>query len=417
GRPRGRAQWLAVAVVLVVSVPPGIARTDAATVALVLIAAGGAGARWALATGFERRARAVPAVAACAFAVTLLAGVFAEPADADTVLRVYQVVLVTIVAALVVDRRRGGWSQTAVTDLVIDLGDASSGSLAAVLGQAVGDPALVVGHAAADGRYVDERGAPVTLPARGSGRFVTAVDSVVLVGDRASLRSPRVAEPVAAAVRLSFEGRRLRADVAAWVQEVEASRDRLLRAREVERRGLERRLDSGVLSRLDAAAAILAPLERDPDEGLVGLPEQLERTRSSLRQFVTELRPPELDSGGLAAALGALAAAAPLPVTVTVTCGRLAPPVELAAWFVCSEGLANVIKHSAAPSAVLTAQRAPDGLVVCVEDAGRGGADRLGRGLSGLRTRVQAAGGRFDVAARTGGGTRLRATFPIGEPA
>ena len=421
GRPHTRVEWLAVACGYALAAVPDVARAEGTTVALATALAGVAFARWVHARGLQRRARTVPALASGAIALVLILGAVASPADGDAVLWLYEAVLVATAGALSVDVRRGGWAQAAVTDLVIDLGDARSGSLAGVLGKAIGDPSLVVAYSEGDGRYADERGRPAALPAPDADRAITTVETdgaptAVLVHDPAALRSPHLADAVVAAVRLVLDNVRLRDDIRARVREVEASRDRLLRARDDERRQLESRLRAGVGRRLDASALALAGMEDDPDELVAGLPGELERTRAELRRFATGLHPPDLDGGGLAAAVPELAARAPIPVEVSLTCGRLEPALELCAWFVCSEGLANVVKHSGAGSAAIVVERTLHEVVVTIDDAGRGGADpSAGRGLRGLAARVEAVGGRLEVDTRPGGGTRLRATLPVGE--
>jgi signal transduction histidine kinase len=217
-----------------------------------------------------------------------------------------------------------------------------------------------------------------------------------------ALRGAGLGDDVAAAVRLALDNVRLEADIRARVHDVEASRARLLRAGDTERRRLERRLRAGVGRHLDAAAHALG----DDPEGLLG---ELDRIRADLGHLAAGLHPHELERGGLAAAVPALAAGAPLPVHVTVACGRVDDAVERAAWFVCSEALANVVKHAGATRATITIEHRPEGLAVTVEDNGRGGA-RPGRALS---ARVQAADGRLDVTDGPNGGTRLCATLPV----
>ena len=423
GRPHTWFEWLLVMAGYGLAVVPDVAPEKGGTAALGVALAAVAVWRCVQAGGLQRRARAVPAAAAVAFALVLVVGTLAEPADGDTMLWLYEAVLVIIAAALFVDLRWGSWAQSAVTSLVIDLGDTRSGSLTGVLAQAVGDPSLVVGYALGDGRYADERGRLLALPERNAGRVVTPVETngvpaAVLVHDPAALRPPQLANAVIAAVHLTLDNVRLRNDIRARLEDMEASRRRLLRAREAERRSLEGRLRAGVDRRLDAAARALADVADDPDELLAALPGELERTRAELRRFAAGLHPPDLDIGGLPAALPELAARAPLHVAVHVGCDRLDRPLEVAAWFVCSEGLANVAKHSGAASAAISVQRTPGWVIVTVDDGGRGGADAsAGRGLRGLAARVGAVGGGLEVGARPGGGTRLRATFPTEEGA
>jgi signal transduction histidine kinase len=96
---------------------------------------------------------------------------------------------------------------------------------------------------------------------------------------------------------------------------------------------------------------------------------------------------------------------------------RFAPPVELAAYYVCAEALANVAKHAAATAVTIEVVRKGDLLVVIVTDDGRGGAaPARGSGLRGLTDRLEALGGRLSVVAApgTGSGTRIAAELPLG---
>jgi signal transduction histidine kinase len=423
GRPRTSVEWTVVVAAYALAIAPDVARTEGATAALAIALTAVAVIRCLATRGLQRRARAVPALAATALAAVLTVAALADPADSDTVLWLYEVVLVVTAGAFLIDLRWGGWTQSAVTSLVIDLGDARSGSLAGVLAEAVGDPSLVVGYSVGDGRYADEQGGPVALPHPDSGRGVTTVrtagePAAVLVHDPAALLSRELSDAVIAAVHLTLDNARLEADVRARVREVEASRARLLHARDAERERLERRLHAGVGRRLDTAATALRELQDDPDESIAALPDELARTRAELHRFAAGLHPRDLEPGGLATALPALAAGMPLPVEVTVECAKLDDRLEVAAWFVCSEGLANVVKHSGAARAAVSVERTPGWLVVTVEDDGRGGANPAdGRGLRGLAARTEAAGGRLEVGAAPAGGTRLRARLPLGEVA
>jgi signal transduction histidine kinase len=418
GRPRSWAEWLVVAAGYVDAIVPAAGRDDLATVTLALAVAGVAVGGWARAGGVRRRARVLPAAASIAVGAVLVAGALASDADADVVLWLYEAVLVCTAVAFAADARWGASAQAAVTTLVIDLGDARAGSLTSALAHAVGDPSLLVAYPAGDGRYLDEDGSPVVLPGPGAERAVTAVASngsppAVLVHDPAALRAPGLADAVAAAVRLALDNGRLHADVRARVLDVEASRARLLHTRDSERRHLETRLRAGVGRRLAAAADAISGLAADPDVLLSELPLELERFQAELRRFAAGLHPPGLRPGGLPAALPDLAAGAPIAVDLDVRCGRLEEPLEAAAWFVCSEALANVVKHAQASRAAIHLAERDGRLVVTVDDDGRGGADpAAGRGLRGLAARVEAAGGRLVVGARPGGGTRLRAELP-----
>jgi len=103
-----------------------------------------------------------------------------------------------------------------------------------------------------------------------------------------------------------------------------------------------------------------------------------------------------------------------VPVDLVVPETRFTPPVEAAAYFVCSEALANVGKYAAASRAAIEVSSIDGTLVVSVNDDGRGGAALdAGSGLRGLTDRVEALGGRLTVTSPPGGGTRLVAFLPL----
>jgi signal transduction histidine kinase len=420
GRPRTAAEIGVVAFAYVEALVPALGRDDGVTVALAVLVAGAALARWASASGALRRARAVPATASVAVALVLLAGVLGDAGDADAVLWAWEATLVATALGLAADLRFGGWAQSAITSVVIDLGRGRPASLTATLAEAVGDPSLVVAYREAEGSYSGEDGRPVVLPAERGGRTVTTVDvdgrpAAALVHDAILLRGRGVSEAVTTAVRMALENRWLEADIRASVRDTEASRARLLRARDAERRRLEDRLDGAVGPRLDAASLAIAEVEAEEAELAEPLRDELTRTREELRRFASGLHPRALETGGLDPALRELAQDAPLTVEVSAACGRLDEDVETAAWFVCSEGVANVVKHAGASRATITAELHPAWLVVSVEDDGVGGADPAeGRGLRGLAARVEAAGGRLEVRSHSGRGTRLVARLPVG---
>jgi len=117
---------------------------------------------------------------------------------------------------------------------------------------------------------------------------------------------------------------------------------------------------------------------------------------------------------GLAVALESLAARATVPVRLTVEPDvRMPERLEVAAYYVVSESLANVAKHARASSATVEVAGASGQVVVEVVDDGVGGADtERGSGLRGLADRVEALGGRLRVWTPHGGGTRVRAEMP-----
>jgi len=137
----------------------------------------------------------------------------------------------------------------------------------------------------------------------------------------------------------------------------------------------------------------------------------VEAAIAELNELANGVRPAEL-GGGLRAALPALAERSQLDVSVLVRVERLPDAVEAAAYFVCSEALANVGKHAPAASAHLRAVVDNGRLHLTISDNGAGGADADGAGLRGLADRVEALGGRLRVESPPGAGTRVLTEIP-----
>ncbi|GAA3620170.1 sensor histidine kinase [Marihabitans asiaticum] len=194
---------------------------------------------------------------------------------------------------------------------------------------------------------------------------------------------------------------------------------------ESERRRIERDLHDGPQQRLVAIAMSLGmardAIRSDPDAAS----ELLDEAHASAKEAIVEMRhvargiaPPVLTDRGLDAALSALASRSPIPVEVRADgVGRVDPTVEAIAYFVASEGLTNVAKHSRACRAmvdVMTSHGEQPALIVRVTDDGVGGADpSLGTGLTGLRQRVRSVDGELEVSSPPGGPTTLTATLPL----
>jgi len=135
---------------------------------------------------------------------------------------------------------------------------------------------------------------------------------------------------------------------------------------------------------------------------------------TALRDVVRGVHPAVLSDRGLDAALSSLAARSPVPVRLDVDVPvRPSPTVEAIAYFVVSEALTNVAKHSAAARATVHVERDGDRLLVSVSDDGRGGAtDAPGGGLAGLRDRVHAVDGTFRLQSSPNGGTTVTVEVP-----
>jgi signal transduction histidine kinase len=204
-------------------------------------------------------------------------------------------------------------------------------------------------------------------------------------------------------------------------EELAASRKRLVEAAQLERRRLERNLHDGAQQHLVGLALTLRlaerQLDRDPEaarELLARASAELANALEELRELARGLHPAVLTDHGLNAALGALAARAPLPVDVSVELdARPAEPLEAAAYFVVAEALTNVARYASAQGASVSVRREGDAVLVEVSDDGAGGADpHAGTGLRGLIDRVEALGGRLEVESPPGRGTTVRAWLP-----
>jgi signal transduction histidine kinase len=220
----------------------------------------------------------------------------------------------------------------------------------------------------------------------------------------------------------AFLGGLLRSRLAELVEELRASRARIVEAGDAERRRLERDLHDGAQSRLVALALLLRAARTRAGDGDPALAELLERSQEELQTSLAELRelargihPAVLTDRGLEPALEALTTRVPVPVTLEVaSADRLPAPVESAAYFVVSEALANVAKYAQATQATVAVRRVNGGLTVEVSDDGVGGADATGgSGLRGLADRLGAIDGTLSLDSPAGRGTRLRAEIPV----
>jgi signal transduction histidine kinase len=206
------------------------------------------------------------------------------------------------------------------------------------------------------------------------------------------------------------------------VEELRASRQRIVTAQDQERRRLERDIHDGAQQRLvSVALAIRMTQQRlgpaaDPAlaNGLGRTAQQLDLALAELRELARGIHPAILTEEGLGAALESLATRAAVPARVLAAPdGRLPAAVESTAYFVVCEALANVAKHARAAQATITAHQAGGWLLVEVTDDGVGGTDPAkGSGLRGLTDRVAALDGRLEVVSPPGGGTQVLAELP-----
>jgi signal transduction histidine kinase len=217
----------------------------------------------------------------------------------------------------------------------------------------------------------------------------------------------------------AFVGGLLRSTISQLVEELRASRARIVEAGDAERRRLERDLHDGAQSRLVALALLLRSARRRADGELADLLDQaqaeLNTSLEELRELARGIHPAVLTDRGLESALEALTSRAPLPVTLEVESeDRLPGPVESAAYFVVSEALTNVAKYAQATEATVAVRRSNGRVTVDVSDDGVGGADAAGgSGLRGLADRLAALDGTLRLDSPAGHGTWLHAEIPV----
>jgi signal transduction histidine kinase len=247
--------------------------------------------------------------------------------------------------------------------------------------------------------------------------FFVALPFAFLLG---LLRS-RIGKAEEITTALSAENEQLNAELRAKVEELRASRARIVEAGYAERRRVERDLHDGAQQRLMALTMNLRlardKLEGDPAATVELLDEAMEELAAAtaeLRELARGIHPVVLSDRGLAAALGGLAERSPVPVRIVETPSeRLPSPVESATYFVVAEALTNVARYAEANGASVRVGRQNGVLEIEVRDDGVGGADLdAGTGLRGLEDRVAALEGSFAVRSKPGEGTIVEARIP-----
>jgi signal transduction histidine kinase len=338
------------------------------------------------------------------------------------------VVTASIAFAFLIGLGRIRLARSAVADLVIELGNTPGpGELRTALARTLRDPSLVIAYWLPDAeRYVDADGHPVVLPVEDHERSVTIVHRdghtiAALLHDPALREDEQLVESVCAAAGLAMENERLQAQLRARLEELTASRTRIVEATQAERRRIERDLHDGSQQQLVSVAMTLGLADSrflaEPEsaqtflrEARTGLSEALE----DLRELSRGIYPGILTERGLAPALDELAARGHLPVELVVSLPeRLPERVETAAYFTVSEALTNVAKYAHATNVGVRVERVDGRAVIQVRDDGTGGADpSRGSGLRGLRDRVEALGGHLTLQSPPGKGTVVEAEIP-----
>jgi signal transduction histidine kinase len=227
-----------------------------------------------------------------------------------------------------------------------------------------------------------------------------------------------VAHLAMASALLSSSGN---AALRAQVSQLTETRARVVDAADAERRRIERDLHDGAQQQLVSLAMNLgrakAKLDSDPEGARALVAQAHQEAKDSiteLRNVVRGVHPAVLTDRGLDAALSALAARSPVPVRLDVDVAkRPSPTVEAVAYFVVSESLTNIARHSGATHAAVHIERDGDRLLVAVSDDGHGGAtEKPDGGLAGLRDRVAAVDGTFRLQSSPNGGTTVTVEVP-----
>jgi signal transduction histidine kinase len=384
-------------------------------------------ARWKASSRPRRRAL-LPSVAgsvALLLFAALLTNDLVTGSRSQVVLWAAIVSLVSVPAAFLVGLLRSRLARGGLADLFRDLKTTGGSDLQGALAKTLGDPSLVVAYRLPGSLgYADVDGRAVLVPPVAADRSTATVESdgtelAALVYDASLDDDPELVEAVRAAAGMALENERLQAETQAQLVEVQASRERIVAAGDAERRRLERNLHDGAQQRLVALSLQLRLLQGrvgdDPSaqELVSTASDQLAESLAELRELARGIHPAVLDHG-LAAALDSLASRSPVATTVSYdAAGPLPGPVELAAYFVASEALANVAKYAEATAVTVRVSHAGLRAVIEIADDGIGGADATGgSGLRGLADRVEALDGRLHVVSPPGVGTVVTAELP-----
>jgi signal transduction histidine kinase len=383
---------------------------------------------WRSAQGWSRRAMVPMVWISCAVGAEqiLTGGAFNLQLSSLVSFGLAPLVLLTGPALFVASTIRARTARGAVGAAVVDLEPGTPPTqLRDTLARALGDSTLQLAFRLPDGAgYLDTTGQVVDPARPGPGRAVTPVteaSGAVLVHDGGLEQEPQLIRLTAAAASMALEHTRLQAEVQAQLEQVRASRARLVEAGDAERRRLERDLHDGAQQRLVTLSLALGmardrAAEADPELGSL-----IESASKEAREALTELRelargihPAVLTETGLTGAIQALVERSPVATTITaVPHERYPAAIEATAYFVVSEALANVAKHARADGAQVMIRKFPGRLLVEVSDDGAGGArSEGGSGLRGLADRVASVGGVLRVDSPPGGGTRLEADIP-----
>jgi signal transduction histidine kinase len=266
-------------------------------------------------------------------------------------------------------------------------------------------------------------GADRILPVRHQGEVLGALSVSKRPGESLTPTEDRLLADLAAQVGLVLKNAGLREQLLARLEEIQASRQRLVAAQDEERRRIERNIHDGAQQQLVALAIKLSITESMIGTDTDGEREMLAELRQDAAGAVEDLRdlargiyPPLLASSGLTAALEAQARKAPVPTSVTANgVGRYPQEVEAAVYFCVLEALQNVAKYAGASRAEVRLAASGHDLRFEVSDDGAGfdrGSRGYGTGLQGMADRLHAHGGSIEVRSSPGAGTTILGGLP-----
>src|SRR6266705_2710019 len=261
------------------------------------------------------------------------------------------------------------------------------------------------------------------LPVRHRGEVLGALSVSKRPGEPLTPTEGRLLTDLAEQVGLVLKNAGLRDQLLARLEEIRASRQRLVAAQDAERRRIERNIHDGAQQQLVALAVkqrlASSMVGRDDDSARSMLEELQTETNQALddlRDLARGIYPPLLASQGLVAALQAQARKAPVPASVTADgVGRYPQELEAAVYFCVLEALQNVAKYAGATRAEVRLAASGHDLEVEVTDDGAGfdpGSKAYGTGLQGMADRLHAHGGSLDVRSSPGAGTTILGRLP-----
>lgn len=361
------------------------------------------------------------------FSTIVLGGLFGLSPDAVSTIQV--VAIAGVPFAFTAGTLLGAFAPTAeAEELAMWLASGPHRTpLVDALRRALGDPTVTVAYWLPErDTHVDEAGTPITLPPPSSrGRASVPVDVVdhrvgAITYDPGAVDT-RAAQEAAQVIALAIDADHLTAQLKAREADLRGSRARIVAAGDRVRERIARDLHDGLQGRLVLlgieAQRIAHAADAHPElaQRATALRRDIDAAATELRHISHQVMPSAVVQHGLAGAVEDLTVRMPMDTAFQVdqVPDELTPAFALTAYFTVAEGLANAVKHSGCTAAEVSIRQEGPTLVVEVTDDGIGGAsDRAGTGLTGLRDRVDAIGGRLLLDSPVGAGTRLRVEVP-----